>query len=81
MDQDDSNNDILYFPIQVKKSTHEENMAKPGHELAAEIRVLLTKKLNRVALGEYELTDRDRANIERMNAIYQNHNLPLIQID
>lgn len=73
----DKNNSLLNFPMQiVPKGT-----AMSDIQLVCQVRIKLTNKLNRVAKGEYVLTEEDKEDILAVNDVFRRNGYPLIDVD
>lgn len=68
---------LLNFPFQIMP----EGSNISDFQLICEVRLKLTNKLNKVAKGEYKLTEEDKADILAANDVFSRNGYPLIDVD
>lgn len=74
MEQNDA---ILKFPTQIMPKDADLTDA----QLCEQVRIKLTHKLNRVARGEYTLTEEDKEDIATANDVFFRNGYPVIDVD
>lgn len=73
----DKATNVLGFPIQLTPV----GTPQSDDELATEMRIRLTRRLNEVAAGQRRLTEDLKESIRTMNAIFKRSGYPLIDAD
>lgn len=73
----DNATNIIHLPDQLTSI----DAVQSDDELAAEMRIRLTRRLNQVAAGQRALTEDLKQSIRNMNAIFHRSGYPLIDAD